>query len=107
MGNTDETIYMVDDMPLNIVYTVMKSKRLHGSCGYYYILRMKQNDYVPSRPFSEYIYVKVVDGVLYKYLENKIDNYRFRVRRQSEIDGSVVINVHGFCDWLPYVDRPS
>ena len=108
MGNTDETIYMIDDMPLDVTYTVMKSKRLHGSCGYYYILRMFQHKYLTdNRGFSEFIYVKVVDGDLYKYLENKINNWKFTVKRQSEIDGTVVINVNGFCDWLEYLDRPT
>ena len=105
MGNTDTTIYMVDDMPLNCLYMAMKSKRLHGSCGYYYILKMRLNDYVAYT--DEYIYVKVVDGDLYKYLQNKNDPWKFTVKRQREIDGSVVINIDGLCEWREYLNRET
>ena len=104
-------VYNIDELPIDVMYTVVKSKRLHGSCGYYYILRMRQNGLAnPDAEgilASQYIHIGVTSGSVYDYIENKLDNYKFTVVRTTDIDGNIVFNINNRNEWIVYVNQPG
>ena len=105
-------LYNLNELPIDVTYTVVKSKRLHGTCGYYYICRMKQNNFIAYTDAvgilaSQNINVKVTSGALYDYIENKLDNYKFTALKTRDIDDNIVFNINNMSDWIVYVNQPS
>ena len=101
----------IEDLPIDVMYTAVKRKILHGSCGYYYILRMRQNGLAnPDAEgilASQYILVRITNGAVYDYIENKLDNYKFTVVRTRDIDDNIVFHVSNRNDWIVYVNQPG
>ena len=83
----------IADLEIEVEYEVRKYKQVYGSCRLSFIVQVLKNN-------SDRMYICIRDGVLFDYLKNKTDDYRFIIKRTSEESNEPYIVIGNVGRWI-------